>query len=150
MSAYKEPPGGDFVAYVEALQRESAARILAQAHRPMHESPMEQMPGAAPPAAGGIGAEPVLNRQQAEELMTRLSRNGYAPPAVKASLGLMAGLVLLLFWFFNGGGALTFLIGVGLVAWSISHLRGRRRDSGVSGQRERARIARLFGRNSAA
>ncbi|HQR22573.1 MAG TPA: hypothetical protein PLE54_13625 [Burkholderiaceae bacterium] len=150
MSAYKEPPDGDFVAYVEALQRESAARIFAQAHRPLHESPLERMPGAASPVAGGIGAQPVLNRQQAEELMTRLARDGYGAPAVKAALGLMAGLVLLLFWFFNGGGALTFLIGIGLVAWSISRLRGRRRDTEAPGQRERARIARLFGRNTAA
>ena len=38
MTGYQEPPDGDFVAYIDELQRQSAARISAAADRPMHEA----------------------------------------------------------------------------------------------------------------
>jgi len=147
MSASQEPRDGDFVAYIDALQRESAARIHAKAQQPM----VETMPGgqgpATPRATGGpTVAEPVLNRQQAEELLRRLARSGRSPQAASAAAALAIGLVLLLFWFVTNSGAVPLLLGIGLIAWAVSRLRRLGRGNAETGQQERAQIAPLFGK----
>jgi hypothetical protein len=88
MSASQEPRDGDFVAYIDALQRESEARIHAKAQQPMIETaPAGQGPASLRATGGPTVAEPVLNRQQAEELLRRLTP-GRAPQAISAAAAL--------------------------------------------------------------
>ena len=91
----------------------------------------------APTAASDAAARPVLNRQQAEELLTRLAQR--APGRRAGSIALVFGVVLLLLWLTTRSGALPFLIGVALVAWGASRLAGgvrstrrQRRASGAA------------------
>ena len=93
MSGYQEPPNGDFVAYIEELQRQSAARMSAAADRPMAEAAPHRMAGA-PTAAAHQTVSPVLNRQQADELLARLAQ--HAPGRRAGAIALIFGIVLLL------------------------------------------------------
>lgn len=147
MSAPQEPPNGDFVAYIEALQRESAARIHVKSQIPMVDT---AAPGHGPmspsSSASHDASEPVLNRQQAEELLARLTRSGRPPRAAQAVIALVVGLVLLFFWFVGHGGVVPLLIGLGFVAWSVSRLRSLGRQAVEPGRQARAQIAQLFGK----
>lgn len=147
MSAYQEPRNGDFVAYIDDLQRESAARLhikpsTIEATAPGHE------PSPSAPTIGHEAA-PVLTRQQAEELMARLTNPVRSASIGRAAVGLAAGLLLLAFWFIADAGAVPFLIGIALLAWSVSRLRALVREAAPS-QRERAQIAQLFGKKPSA
>jgi hypothetical protein len=121
MSGYQEPPNGDFVAYIDELQRQSAARMSAAADRPMAEAAPHRMAGA-PTAAAHPTVSPVLNRQQADELLARLAQ--HAPGRRAGAIALIFGIVLLLVWLTTRAGALSFLIGIALVAWGAARLAG--------------------------
>jgi len=138
MTGYQEPPDGDFVAYIDELQRQSAARISAGgADRPMHETAPHRMPVTAT-AASDATAGPVLNRQQAEELLTRLAQR---PGRRAGGIALAFGIVLLLLWLTTRTGALPFLIGIALVAWGASRLTGGARSTDGSAARQ---VLRMF------
>ncbi len=151
MSAPQEPPDGDFVAYIEALQRESAARIHVNSRIPMVDT---AAPGHGPASTRSTpsrdASEPVLNRQQAEELLARLTHSGRRPQASQAVIALVVGLVLLFFWFVADGGVVPLLIGLGFVAWSVSRLRSLGRQAAEPGRQARAQIAQLFGKKPGA
>jgi hypothetical protein len=150
MSAPQEPPDGDFVAYIEALQRESAARIHVKSQIPMVDTAAVHGPASTRSTASRDASEPVLNRQQAEELLARLTHSGRRPQAAQAMIALVVGLVLLFFWFVGDGGVVPLLIGLGFVAWSVSRLRSLGRQAAEPGRQARAQIAQLFGKKPGA
>src|SRR5512134_3679319 len=104
MLASQEPRNGDFVAYIEQLQKESAARMNAKSDVAMVDTRSQSVNphSAATDASRAATADPrtaaVLDRKQAEELLARLAR-ARAPGEVAASLGLIVGIFLLLAWF---------------------------------------------------
>lgn len=154
MVTSQEPRDGDFVAYIEALQRESEARLHrpqpalgAPAHRGGH---MTESPGPGRPASPGIdtqsdAAARVLSRLQADELLARLARTGASSQARGAGIALAVGVVLLLFWFIADGGAIPFLVGLALTLGSISRLRRLGQPGPDAGRHTRGQIAGLFG-----
>lgn len=162
MLASQEPRDGDFVAYIEQLQRESAARIRAQA-----QVPMVELSSASPPRAGvsrptadtiaapaytaardaARAASPVLNREQVKALQARLARTNARgkSAAVLLSIGVALALSALMF----DGGPVMLLIGIGLIVWAVTRLHALRRtpdDAAAAGAAaDRARIAQIFG-----
>lgn len=161
MLSSQEPRDGDFVAYIEQLQRESAARIHAQSQVPMVELPANTPPRAGVPrpaqplpagqvtrrgSMSGDETAPVLDRQQAEEMLERLARSRATSPNASAGLALAIGVVLLLSWFAFDTGAVPFLVGLGLTLWAMSRLRrATRRMPGTDGPRGRDQVASIFG-----
>jgi len=154
MPVSQEPRDGDFVAYIEALQRESEARL----HLPPRPSLGSSMhpAGRAAGRQGIVGSSthdsptpaagaPVLTRQQADELLARLGRTGSPSQVRGAAIALVIGIVLLLFWFLGGRGTLPFLVGLGLTLWSVSRLRQLGRRDSARRQSARGRIVQLFG-----
>ena len=139
MTGYQEPPDGDFVAYIDELQRQSAARISAGSDRSMTEAASHRMPAAAPLGASDAAARPVLDRQQSEELLARLAQR--TPGRRASGIALFVGVVLLLLWLTTRTGALPFLIGIALVAWGASRLtRGARSPDGSAARQ----LLRMF------
>jgi fatty acid desaturase len=111
-----EPRDGDFVAYIDALQRESAAR-LAQQHVAVIETTaaskttgqfFEEKPG--PPV--------VPNLQQA---FGRLVRRDTDAKVVKALVAAVAGAAFLLTWLGNGG-PISFVVAIALLAYAVPRL----------------------------
>lgn len=151
MLASQEPRNGDFVAYIEQLQKESALRMNAKSDVAMVDTRTQS---ANPPSAAADSrrvamanapAAPVLNRQQAEELVARLTR-ARASGEVAASIGLVVGIFLLLLWFASDAGGLPLLVGVALTVWAVSRLRRlRQQRRGEPAPEGRALIAQVFG-----
>jgi hypothetical protein len=173
MSAYAEPPNGDFVAYIEELQRESAARILAQSKQAMVELPSGRTPrvggaGSAAttrldsrqlsPGTGDHGfadaAHPEqetssilpLSRVEADKLLARLASDRATAQQVGSGIALIIGVLLILYWFASRAVIVPLLLGLVLVVWSIRKLRrtaARRAD--VRASAGRAVISKVFG-----
>jgi len=170
----QEPRNGDFVAYIEQLQRESAARLRASTRSQLVELPntpigtrdatrqppagalSPRAPTAPRPPAGTIETQgPVLNRQQAEELVERLKgavRN--APrerrPAAGPAIALIVGALMIVNALAGDGGIFPLIAGIGLVVWGFRrlHLQG---TAGAAERRRKheeykQRVAQTFGK----
>lgn len=170
MPSATEPPNGDFVAYIEQLQRESAARILVQSKQVMVEPPADPVPGRqrgasksvldARPVTSGKGSDDFgnathgdteaggvlpLSRLEADKLLARLASERAKAQQVGTLIGLVFGVALIFYWFASRSGVVPLLLGVGLLVWSIRKLRrgtGRRADVRDAGQ---AAVSKVFG-----
>ncbi len=173
MSSAGEPPNGDFVAYIEQLQRESAARILAQSKQVMVELPvgraprgggagsvtgthpdarltslgtgMQDLAAAAPPEQAMTSVLP-LSRLEADKLLARLASDRATAQQVGSGIALIIGVLLILYWFTTRAGYFPLLLGGGLLMWSVRKLRrtaAQRAD--VRPDAGRAVIAKVFG-----
>ncbi|MGZ8272602.1 MAG: hypothetical protein ACXWUM_01720 [Burkholderiaceae bacterium] len=134
----QEPRDGDFVAYVEALQRESAAR-LAQQHVGVTETT------AASKTTGQFFEEKprpavVPSLQQSVE---RLVRGAPDARVVKALVAGVVGAVFLLVWL-GDGGPFSFIVGVVLLAYAVPRLLGAFRAP-TQQQSNKSPIDQVFG-----
>lgn len=136
----QEPRDGDFVAYIDALQRESAAR-LAQQHVAVIETT------AASKTTGQFFEEKpkpavVPNLQQAVE---RFVRRDTDARVVKALVAAVAGAAFLLSWLGNGG-FVSFIIALALLAYAVPRLLGAFRA--LAGQPpDKSAVDQVFGRS---
>jgi fatty acid desaturase len=136
----QEPRDGDFVAYIDALQRESAAR-LAQQHVAVIETT------AASKATGQFFEEkpkPAVapNLQQAVE---RFVRRDTDASVVKALVAAVAGAAFLLTWLGNGGFA-SFIIAIALLAYAVPRLLGAFRAL-AEPRSSKSAVDQVFGRS---
>lgn len=164
----QEPRNGDFVAYVERLQRESAARLRAGGSRTqiveLPNTPIASRdvptwtPAPAPTPAREAVVEakaPALSRQQADDLVDRLKGVARtAPSESRASAGpaiaLVAGGLMIVHALVNNGGIVALIIGGGLVAWGFRRLRSLTAGNTAERLRRHAeykqRVAQTFGK----
>jgi hypothetical protein len=171
MSSAAEPPNGDFVAYIDQLQRESAARILAQSKQAMVELPAGQVPASGRGTSTSIAARPVsagnggfgfdnsahgndaagsvlpLSRLEADKLLARLASERAKAQQVGTAISLVIGIALIFYWFASRAGVVPLLLGVGLLVWSIRKLRrGSAQRADARTQPGRDAISKVFGR----
>jgi hypothetical protein len=135
----QEPKDGDFVAYIEALQRESAAR-LEQQHVVVHEADGSPKYGSAF-SQQGKATTPVRLEQSIERVLRADSQG----QLVRALVATVVGAMLLLSGLGNGG--LLFLVaGIALLAYGAPRLFRTFRALGTP-EANRARIEQVFGRS---
>lgn len=134
----QEPRDGDFVAYIDALQRESAAR-LAQQHVGVTETT------AASKTTGQFFDEKpkpavVPNLQQTVERLVRHDTDG---KVVKALVAGVVGAVSLLAWL-GDGGPFSLIVAIALLAYAVPRLLGafRTRAGPLSNQ---SAVDQVFG-----
>lgn len=162
----QEPRDGDFVAYIEKLQRESAARLRSAGGSQLVElphtpagardaTPVTSRDAARQPGTTIESQGPVLNRRQAEELLERLkgvARNAprESRPAAGPAIALIVGALMIVNALMNEGGMFALIAGVGLVVWGFRrlHLQGA---TGAAERRRRheeykQRVAQTFGK----
>lgn len=168
MPSYAEPPNGDFVAYVEQLQRESATRILAQS-KPVMVEPLAPGTGrsatttaldARPESAGygsygfgnaahsedGTASVLPLSRLEADKLLARLASERAKAQQVGTAISLVIGVALIFYWFASRSGVVPLLLGVGLLVWSIRKLRrGSSQRADARADAGRTAISKVFG-----
>ena len=134
----QEPRDGDFVAYIDALQRESAAR-LAQQHVGVTETTaaskttgqfFEEKTKPAPP-----------NLQQSVERFVRDPDAGI----VKAIVAGVAGAVFLLAWL-GDGGPFSFIVAVVLLGYAVPRLL-RAFHALTTQPANRTAVEQVFGRS---
>lgn len=138
----QEPKDGDFVAYVEALQRESAARLLQQ-----HVGVVSAATAESDAKSGHFFEDkkktaarvPAIN-----QAVERVLRDGDRA-LVKALVAAVIGVVALLLWFARGG-ALSFLVAVVLLAYALPRLINAFRAITTTQPANRTVVNDIFGK----
>jgi hypothetical protein len=135
----REPPNGDFVAFVEKIEREQLARAM-QPHRLPHLSAGGKVETDEVPA-GEARALSAAEAQRLLQTLNRPGRDGTAPPR-GAMVGVVLGAALIAFGLLAEGGYMLAIIGAVLL-WH--NLRKLRRASGAAGESPRQQVDRAFG-----
>jgi hypothetical protein len=137
----QEPRDGDFVAYIEALQRESAARLAQQrVHAVEEPAPRE--------AAGhffeskGKAVQPV----SIERAVQRFVRRDADAKTIKAIVAGVVGAVFLLTWLGNGS-PFAFVLAAALFVYALPRLLAAFRG-GAKHPSNRAAVDHVFGRSA--
>ena len=140
----REPPGGDFVAYIEQLERAQAARQsspgtmvapppgtnarLTPSQAEAVAEALLQTPGPpgrargpAPPAPRlGASQQPTaLSAEQAQQLLARLNAGGQAGPSLVA---ILVGIGLIIVGGAMNAGPVPFFLGVAAIVWGARRL----------------------------
>lgn len=134
-----EPPNGDFVAYLEDLERRQVA-AMNQPHAIAHAAPQ-------PGAAAAPAAEPP-RRDAAHAPVERLrARRAASPLSVASVLMTVVGAAALANALFGDGGILALAIGVALLWRPVRRLIDALRATAASSARPRDAIDAAFGKN---
>jgi len=116
-----EPKDGDFIAYIEQLQKESAARLLGSTHHLVTQ--LGKTPATGPNKADHFfaGRKPA-DLRSAGELRATVAQVAAqpSPGQVFASAILIAtGVVLALYWLIASTGIAPLVIGTALIFWGL-------------------------------
>ena len=135
-----EPKDGDFIAYIEDLQKQQAARLVA--NRPQ-SGPVPAAPTKTAQDSGSFEsrARPTSAAEAQRAARERLQQ--FALPLAKlvgAALPLLVGAVIGLHWLIAGSNPLQLIIALFLLAYGVRHLK--RALQGFS-PAERARASAL-------
>ena len=140
----REPPHGDFVAYVEKIEREQLVRAM-QPHRLAHLSPAAQ--GLADGAQGDGSRMPTAaEAQRVLQMLKPQGRDDTSPPR-GAMIGAIVGAALIAFGLLAEGGLVLLIVGAVLLWHSLRRLR---RACTSAAQPAKQHVDRAFGQNAAA
>jgi Flp pilus assembly protein TadB len=120
----REPPNGDFVAFVEKIEREQLARAMQP-----HKLPHLTASGSDATNASADGKSRSVAAAEAQRLLQALKGRRAAVAARPAPLGAMVGVVigalLVAFGLIAEGGIILVLVGAALLWHSVRKLRRR-------------------------
>lgn len=138
----REPPGGDFVSYVEKIEREQLARAM----RP-HKLPPLSAGGEAVTDEAPADSARALSADEAQRVLQALQArsNDGTPPPRGAMIGVVLGAALIAFGLLAEGGAVLVLLGAVLL-WH--NLRKLRRTSAAVTAPPAQQVDRTFGRKA--
>lgn len=123
----REPPNGDFVAYVDKIEREQLARAMQP-----HKLPHLGGSGKVTTDAESDSAERQLSAAEARRVLQSLQQKAEAIPAARGALfGAIIGAVLIAFGLAAEGGTVLVLIGAVLLWHNLRKLM--RTASGTPG-----------------
>ena len=117
----QEPKDGDFIAYIEQLQKESAARLLASTQHLVTQLDKK------PPAGGNKADHFFAGRKPADLRSAGELRASVAQVAAQLSPGhvfasailIAAGVVLALYWLIASTSIALLFIGTALIFWGV-------------------------------
>lgn len=135
----REPPHGDFVAYVEKIEREQLARAI-QPHQLPHLSAGGKFVSDGAPEDGAVSL-PASEAQRVLQMLQAQSKNGASPPR-GAMVGVVLGAALIAFGLLAEGGFVLVILGAVLL-WH--NLRKLRRAPAPAAESARQKVERSFG-----
>ncbi len=117
-----EPKDGDFVAYIEQLQKESAARLLGSGHHVITQ--LEKKPAANPNKDGShffAGRKPA-DLRSAAQLQATMAQISAVPSAglfFSAAVPILIGALIALYWLVASTTIVALIVAIALIAWGV-------------------------------
>ena len=118
----QEPKDGDFVAYIEQLQKESAARLLGSGHHVITQ--LEKKPAVTANKDGShffAGRKPA-DLRSAAQLQATLAQSAAVPSSghvLSAAVPVVIGALIALYWLFASTTIVVLIVAVLLIAWGV-------------------------------
>ncbi|MGZ8993147.1 MAG: hypothetical protein ACXW16_03945 [Burkholderiaceae bacterium] len=140
----REPKDGDFIAYIEQLQKESAARLLASTQHLVTQLDRAPPAGANKADHFFAGRKPADLRSAGELRASGAQAAAQLSPSqVFASAILIAtGVVLALYWLIASTSIALLFIGTALIFWGVG--RFSRALKKLSQQGNQALVSKVF------
>ena len=141
-----EPKNGDFIAYIEQLQKESAARLLVSTQHLVTQLD-KAPPGGANKSDHFFAGRKPADLRSAAQLQATLAQVVAVPSLAglfASMLPILIGAFLMLYWLVASASFVLLLIGIALIVWgSRLFERARRRLSPPSKQTQ-ALVSKVF------
>ncbi|MGH6609830.1 MAG: hypothetical protein ACRECQ_06215 [Burkholderiaceae bacterium] len=141
----QEPKDGDFVAYVEQLQKESAARVLG-AHHSVNQLDKTATGASKPDSHFFAGRKPADFRpaSASREALTQIA-TASASRLLSATIAIVIGVLLAFYWLFASASIVLLAVGIALVFWGIQRVkRAVQRISPQQRQQAQAAVSKVF------
>ena len=138
-----EPRDGDFIAYIEQLQKESAARLLGE-HHALTE--LDKNASASKPGGHFFGSRKPADLKAAaaaNPALAQLARES-ATGLLYAALAIFIGVLLTLYWLFATASIVLLVIGIGLLAWGVQRIKRVVRKVGPRRRQAQALVTKVF------
>jgi hypothetical protein len=120
-----EPKDGDFIAYIEQLQKESAARLLGSTHHLVTQ--LGKTPATGPNKADHFfaGRKPADLRSAAQLQATLAQVAAVQPigPLFASALPILIGAMLALYWLVGAASIVPLVIGIALILLGVRLFR---------------------------
>ncbi len=143
-----EPKDGDFIAYIEQLQKESAARLLGSGH-PL----INQLESSPAKGANKAGSHFFAGRKPADLRSAAQLQASLAPVVARASLGrllssllsIAIGVLLALYWLIASASVATLVVGIAFIFWGVQRIRrAMRQFSPQQSKQTQALVSKVF------
>lgn len=142
-----EPKDGDFIAYIEQLQKESAARLLGSTQHLVTQLDKTPTGGANRSDHFFPGRKPA-DLRSAAQLQATLAQIVAVPSLAglfASSLPILIGAFLALYWLVASASFVPLLIGIALMVWGVRLFeRARRRISQQPTKQTQALVSKVF------
>lgn len=142
-----EPKDGDFIAYIEQLQKESAARLLGSTQHLVTQLDKTPATGAKVGDHFFAGRKPA-DMRSAAHLQAALAQVAAVPSlgALFTSLiPILLGALLVLYWLVASTIAAPLLIGIALILWGVRRFeRAVRRILPQQNKQTQALVSKVF------
>lgn len=142
-----EPKDGDFIAYIEQLQKESAARLLASTHHLVTQLEKTPATGANKADHFFAGRKPA-DLRSAAQLQATLTQVAAVPSLVGlfvSAVPILIGMLLILYWLVGSASFLPLFIGFALIIWGVRLFeRARRRISQQPSRHTQELVSKVF------
>ena len=121
----QEPKNGDFIAYIEQLQKESAARLLGSTHHLVTQLDKNLPAGGNKSDHFFAGRKPA-DLRSAAQLQATLAQV-VAVPSIgalfRSAVPILIGALLALYWLVASISIVTLAIGIALIFWGVRMFR---------------------------
>ncbi len=142
-----EPKDGDFIAYIEQLQKESAARLLGSTQHLVTQLDKTPPAGADKSDHFFPGRKPA-DLRSAAQLQAALAQIVAVPSLAglfASMLPILIGAFLTLYWLVASASFVPLLIGIVLIVWGVRLFeRARRRISQQPSKNTQALVTKVF------
>ena len=141
----QEPKDGDFIAYIEQLQKESAARLLGSNHHLVNQL---DKTGAAKADSHFFAGRKPADLRSAAQLQATLAQV-VALPSIghlfASALPTLIGALFALYWLVASAGIASLAIGIALIFWGVRLFqRALRRFSPQESKHAQALVSKVF------
>ena len=142
-----EPKDGDFIAYIEQLQKESAARLLVSTQHLVTQLEKTPSGGATKSDHFFAGRKPA-DLRSAAQLQTTLAQVVAVPSVAglfASMVPILIGALLTLYWLVASASFVPLLIGIALMVWGTRLFeRARRQISQQPNKQTQALVSKVF------
>lgn len=142
-----EPKDGDFIAYIEQLQKESAARLLASTNHLVTQLDKKPAPAANQTDHFFAGRKPADLRSAAQLQATLAQVIALPSPGhlFASALTILIGVLLTLYWLVASASIVPLVIGIPLTLWGVQRFqRALRRFSPHENKQAQALVSKVF------
>jgi len=142
-----EPKDGDFIAYIEQLQKESAARLLGSTHHLVTQLD-KNLPAGGNKADHFFAGRKPADLRSAAQLQATLAQVAAVPsigPLFMAGVPIIIGALLALYWVVASTSIVPLVIGIALIFWGVrAFQRALRRLAPHESKQAQALVSKVF------